>query len=57
MNKHLNVLTHIGHMESSNLVASCVDELYDTLPHFTGVQRDSVQATHGGGYAWKTTVG
>jgi hypothetical protein len=38
MNKHLNVLTHTGHMESLNLVASCVDELDDTLPRFIGVQ-------------------
>jgi hypothetical protein len=37
-NKHLNVLTHTGHMESLNLVASCVDELDDTLPRFIGVQ-------------------
>jgi hypothetical protein len=34
-------------MESPNLVASCVDELDDTLPRFTGVQWDSVRATHG----------
>jgi hypothetical protein len=27
MNKHLNVLTHTRHMESPNLVASCVDGL------------------------------
>jgi hypothetical protein len=36
----------MGHMESPNLVASCVDELDDTLPRFTGVHWDSVQATH-----------
>jgi hypothetical protein len=47
MNKHLNVLTHTGHMESPNLVALCADGLDDTLPSFTGVQWDSVQATHG----------
>jgi hypothetical protein len=47
MNKHLNVLTHTGHMESPNLVASCIDGLDDTLSHFTGVQWDSVRATHG----------
>jgi hypothetical protein len=35
MNKQLNVLTHTGHMESPNLVASCVDELDNTLPCFT----------------------
>jgi hypothetical protein len=32
MNKHLNVLTHTGHMESPNFIASCVTELDDTLP-------------------------
>jgi hypothetical protein len=60
MNKHLNVLTHTIHMESLNLVASCFDELDDTLPHFMGVQCDSVRATHGvfaEVYAWKTTLG
>jgi hypothetical protein len=60
MNKHLNVLTHTGHMESPNLVASCVDELNDTLPHFTGVQWDSVRATHNvstEAYTCKTTLG
>jgi hypothetical protein len=46
MNMHLNVLMHMGHMESPNLVASCVDELDDTLPRFTGVQWDSVHDTH-----------
>jgi hypothetical protein len=34
MNKHLNVLMHMGHMESPNLVASCVTELDDTLPPY-----------------------
>jgi hypothetical protein len=34
MNKHLNVLTHTGHTESLNLVASCVTELDDTLPPY-----------------------
>jgi hypothetical protein len=34
MNKHLNVLTHMGHMKSRNLVASCVTELDDTLPPY-----------------------
>jgi hypothetical protein len=34
LNKYLDVLTHTGHMESSNLVASCVVELDDTLPHY-----------------------
>jgi hypothetical protein len=39
MNMDLNVLTHMGHMESPNLVASCVTELDDTLPpyeYYTG---------------------
>jgi hypothetical protein len=31
-NKHLNALMHTGHMESPNLVASCVAELDNTLP-------------------------
>jgi hypothetical protein len=60
MNKHLNVLTHTGHMESPNLVASSVDGLDDTLPHFMVVQWDSVQATHGvstEANAWKMTLG
>jgi hypothetical protein len=33
-------------MEFSNWVASCIDELDDTLSRFTGVQYDSVRATH-----------
>jgi hypothetical protein len=60
MNKHLNVLMHMRHKESLNLVASCVDELDDTLPRFTGVQWDSVWVTHGESteaYAWKTALG
>jgi hypothetical protein len=60
MNKHLNVLTHMGHMEFPNIVALCVDELDDTLPSFIGVQWASVRATHGvtaETYAWKTTLG
>jgi hypothetical protein len=47
-------------MESPNLVASCVDELDDILPRFTGVQWDSVRATHGvsvEAYAWKMALG
>jgi hypothetical protein len=55
-----NVLTHMGHMESPNWVASCVDELDDTLPHFMSVQWDSVWATHGvfaEPYVWKTALG
>jgi hypothetical protein len=31
MNKHLNVLTHTGHMQSPNLVALCVDSW--TIPY------------------------
>jgi hypothetical protein len=45
-------------MESPNLVASCVDELDDTIR--VVVQCDSVQATHGvyvEAYAWKTPLG
>jgi hypothetical protein len=60
MNKHLNVLIHTGHMESPNLIALCVDELDDTLPRFTGVQWDSVRATHGvsiEAYTWKMALG
>jgi hypothetical protein len=55
-----NILTHMGHMEFPNWVASCVDELDDTLPRFTGVQWDSVQATHvvsAEAYLWKTALG
>jgi hypothetical protein len=55
-----NVLMHMGHMESPNRVASCVDELDDTLPRFMGVQWDSVRATHGLSgmtYTWKMTLG
>jgi hypothetical protein len=33
-NKQLNVLTHTGHMESTNLVASCVIELDNALPPY-----------------------
>jgi hypothetical protein len=59
MNKHLNVLTHTWHMESPDLVASCADGLDDILPRFTGVQWDSVWATHGvstEAYVWKMTL-
>jgi hypothetical protein len=59
MKRHLNVLTHMRHMEFPNVVASCVDELDDTLPHFMGVQWDSVRATHSvsaEAYVWKTTL-
>jgi hypothetical protein len=54
------VLTDMGHMESPNWVASCVEELDDTLPHFIDVQWDSVQATHGvstEAYTWKIALG
>jgi hypothetical protein len=54
-----NVLAHMGHMKTPNVVASCVNELDDTLPHITGVQWDSVRATHGvsaEAYAWKTAL-
>jgi hypothetical protein len=34
MNKHMNVLTHTGHMESLNLVDSCVTDLDVTLPPY-----------------------
>jgi hypothetical protein len=56
----LNVLTHTGHMESPDLVALCGNGLDDTLPRFTGVQWDSVRATHGvstEAYAWKMAIG
>jgi hypothetical protein len=59
MNKHLNVLTHTRHMESPNLVASCVEGLDDTLPRFMGVQWDSVRATQGvnvKAYVWKMAL-
>jgi hypothetical protein len=57
MNKHLNVLTYTRHMESPNLVASCVVKTEAILPNLTGVQWDSAWATHGmsaEAYAWKT---
>jgi hypothetical protein len=57
MNKQLNVLTHMGYMESPNLVASCVTEIEAILPYIKGVYRDSAWATHGvsaEAYAWKT---
>jgi hypothetical protein len=38
MNKHLNVLTHMGHMKSSNLVASCATEIEAMLPYLMSVQ-------------------
>jgi hypothetical protein len=54
------MLTHTGHVESPNGVASSIDELDNTLPRFTGVEWDSVRATHGvsdEAYAWKTSLG
>jgi hypothetical protein len=60
MNKHLNVLTDTGYMESSNLVALCPNGLDDTLPRFTGVQWDSVRSIHGvsvEAYTWKMALG
>jgi hypothetical protein len=44
----------------TNLVASTVAELDDTLPHFTDDRRDSVQATHRlpvEVFTWKTALG
>jgi hypothetical protein len=55
-----NVLTHTRHMESPNWIVSCVNELDDSLPSLTGVQWDSVWATHSvsiEAYEWKTTLG
>jgi hypothetical protein len=52
-----NVLTHIGHMESLILVASCVAGMEAILPYLTGVQWDSEWAIHrvsAEAYAWKT---
>jgi hypothetical protein len=60
LNKHLNVLMHTGYMESLNWVASCVDELDDTLPRFTSVQWDIFWATHSvsaKAYTWKMALG
>jgi hypothetical protein len=55
-----NLLAHMGHMETPNYVASCVDELDDTLPRFTDIQWDSVRATHSvsvKAYTWKMALG
>jgi hypothetical protein len=57
LNKHLNVLTHRGHMKSPNWVASCAAETEAILPYLTDVKWDSTWATHGvsiEAYAWKT---
>jgi hypothetical protein len=46
-------------MESPNLVALCVTELDDTLPHY-GCYTGWCRATHSvstEAYAWKTTLG
>jgi hypothetical protein len=59
MNKHLNVLTHTGHMESLNFVASFVTEPDDTLPPYE-CYTGQCQATHilsAEAYAWKMTLG
>jgi hypothetical protein len=48
MNNHLIMHWRIRDIWSpTNLVASCVTKLDDTLPRFTDVQWDSAQATHG----------
>jgi hypothetical protein len=52
-----NVLTHTGHMESLNWVASWATEMEAILPYLMGVQWDSAWTTHGvsaEAYAWKT---
>jgi hypothetical protein len=52
-----NVLTDTGHMESPNWVVSYATEMEVVLPYLTGVQWDSVWATHGvstEAYTWKT---
>jgi hypothetical protein len=59
MNKHLNLLTHTGHMKSPILVASCVIELDDTLSPY-GCYTVQCRATHGvsvEAYPWKMTLG
>jgi hypothetical protein len=59
MNKHLNVLEHTGHVESPNLVASCVTELDDTLPPY-GCYTGSCRASHSvsvEAYEWKMALG
>jgi hypothetical protein len=51
-----NILTHMGHMESLNWIASCSTEMEAILPYLTGVQWDSACVTHGvsaEAYAWK----
>jgi hypothetical protein len=54
-----NVLTHTGHMESSNWVALCAAEMEAILPYLMGIQWDTAWATHGvstEAYAWKTST-
>jgi hypothetical protein len=51
------ILTHMGHTESLNWVATCVAKMEAILPYLTGVHRDSACATHGvsaEAYAWNT---
>jgi hypothetical protein len=61
MNKHLIMYWHVQDIWSpTNLVASCVIKLDDTLSRFMDVQWDSVRATHGvsaEAFAWKTARG
>jgi hypothetical protein len=61
MSKHLIIYWRIQDLWGlANLVVSCVTELDNTLPRFTGVQLGSVWATHGmsaEAYVWKTTLG
>jgi hypothetical protein len=61
MSKHLIIYWRIRDLWGlANLVVSCVTELDNTLPRFTGVQLGSVWATHGmsaEAYVWKTTLG
>jgi hypothetical protein len=52
-----NVLTHMGHIESPNWVASCAAEIEAILPYLMGVQWYSAWSTHGvftEAYEWKT---
>jgi hypothetical protein len=57
LNKHLNVLTRMRHMEFPNWVALCAAETEDILPYLRDVKWDSAWATHSvsiEAYAWKT---
>jgi hypothetical protein len=54
------ILTHTRFMGSHKLSSLTVIELDDTLPRFTGVHWDSVQATHGlpvEVFMWKMVLG